>query len=219
MGFHVEINSILRTDEPYLLKKGETFPFRKTGSRVFFDTLPIWLVTRDWTALAEILVVKQSRTPLATSGEFVVRHIYTPDEQAPMTAVFRRLYASGGDPFIYLLLAGEDYEKAAAAGSLVPPSLEKEGFVHAMAAGLINKVANKRFTNAADVRLLVVALDRIAPEVKWEPAGGDLYPHIYGPLNMDAVLKAVPVAKNAAGVFEIRPGDFTSQASASDANV
>jgi len=217
MGFHVEINSILRVSEAYPLKKGDSFTFKKAGSRVFFDSLPIWLVAQDWTALAEIQVVEQSKTPSETSGEFIVRHVYSPEEQALMTGVFRRLYASGGNPHIYLLLAGSDYEKADQAGVYAPASLKEEGFIHAMPAGLINKVANKHFTKAADVRLLVVVVDRIRPDLKWEQAGDDLYPHVYGPLNMDAVAKMVPVAKNANGRFEIQPDDLSPQFTDTDA--
>ena len=63
MGFHIEINSILRSDEPYALERGRVHPFGKDGSRIFFDDIPIWLAKGDWTALAEIRVLTQSRTP------------------------------------------------------------------------------------------------------------------------------------------------------------
>ena len=74
MGFHVEINSILRTDEPYQLARGSEHDFEKTGSRVFFDTLPIWLTSSDWTARAEIRVLSQTRTPTSVKGRFLVLH-------------------------------------------------------------------------------------------------------------------------------------------------
>ena len=44
MGFHVEVNAILRSDDydRGALKAGGVCRFAKDGSRVFFDTLPIW---------------------------------------------------------------------------------------------------------------------------------------------------------------------------------
>ena len=67
------------------------------------------------------------------------------------------------------------------------------------------------------MRLLVVVVDRISPDLKWEPAGDDLYPHVYGPLNMDAVAKMVPVAKNPTGRFEIQPDYLSSKFTDADA--
>jgi hypothetical protein len=78
MGFQVEINSILRTDEPYQLAIGATYDFHKKGSRVFIDTIPIWLASNDWTALAEIKILEQSRTPAEVTGKFTVSYLYPP---------------------------------------------------------------------------------------------------------------------------------------------
>ncbi|HEV7404254.1 MAG TPA: DUF952 domain-containing protein [Chthoniobacteraceae bacterium] len=208
MGFHVEINSILRSDDPYELVKGGLYDFRKTGSRIFFDDLPIWLTRSDWTALAEIQVVTQTRTPAEVIGKFRVSYIYPPAEQAAVTEVFRRLYAAEGDPNIYVLISGVDYEAAVAAGRYAPPSLATEHFIHASPFNQLNRVANKYYKELANVHLMVTALSKVGPVVKWEPATGGLYPHIYGELNMDAVLQAYPVAPNASGVFDLKREDF-----------
>ncbi len=208
MGFHVEINSILRTDELKELARGQTYDFRKTGSRVYFDTLPIWLVRPDWTAVAEIQVVSQSRTPTEVTGKFVVTHLYAGHDQAVMTSVFRRLYAPNGDAYIYVLVSGETYETALASGSHAPASLATEQFIHASPFDQLNRVANKYYKQLASVRLLVVALAKLGPEVKWEPATGGLYPHIYGAMNMDAVVKAFPVQPGANGDFDFKREDF-----------
>ena len=54
----------------------------------------------DWTALAEILVRSQTRTPQGVTRTFEVTHVYDDAEQAPITEMLRRMYASGGDPYI-----------------------------------------------------------------------------------------------------------------------
>ena len=107
MGFHVEINSILRSDEYSELAVGQVRSFRKQGSRVFFDNIPIWLTRSDWTALAEIQVTNQTRTATEVKGEFQVLHVYRDQEQQQVTEMFRRMYADGGHPFVYVLMSPE----------------------------------------------------------------------------------------------------------------
>lgn len=205
MGFHVEINSILRSDDPITLQKGAVVDFRKDGSRVFFDNIPIWLTRNDWTALAEIQVVSQTRDGGGVSGKFRIRHIYGEDEQGPITEMFRRMYASGGDPYIYILIAKSDYEKAKKNGTLYEDSLETQGFIHASPIDQLTRVANKYYATAVDVQVMVVEAVEVYAAIKWEPATGGLYPHIYGPLNMNAVARVVPVSKNSDGLYKITP--------------
>jgi uncharacterized protein (DUF952 family) len=39
----------------------------------------------------------------------------------------------------------------------------------------------------------------VTAEIRWEPATGGLYPHIYGPLNMNAVEKTTVVSRGENG--------------------
>jgi uncharacterized protein (DUF952 family) len=208
VGFSLQINTVLRSDEGFDLTPGAMNAFSRPGSRIFFDTLPIWLVRRDWTALAEITLLAQARAAGQVSGTFRVLRAYEGAEQATMTAVFRRMYASGGAKHIYLLVSEAEHLVAAADGELLRPSLESEGFLHASPADQLTRVANKFYTDTLGTRVLVVALDRIAAELRWEPATGGLYPHIYGPLNMDAVDRVVSVSRGPRGAYDIRPADL-----------
>jgi len=204
MGFHVEINSILRSDEPYALDRGAEHPFRKEGSRIFFDDIPIWLASSDWTARAEIRVVAQERTPAFVAGTFRVLHAYGGDQQRARTAVFRRMYAGGADPFIYLLMSPADFDAATASGVWDPESRKAEGFIHASPAGQLSRVANKHYGQLDELRVVLLRADRIGVEIRWEPASdGRLYPHIQGPLNMDAAERSVLAEKRVDGLFTI----------------
>lgn len=206
MGFRVEINSILRSDDEFPgLARGTEHPFRKTGSRVFFDDLPIWLTRSDWSAVAEIRVTSQTRTPGGVSGTFRVLRAYTDAERGPLTAVFRRMFAGGDDPLIYLLMNPPDFDRATAAGEWDPPSRAAEGFVHASPADQLTRVANKHYAAFDEVVVVALALDRVRPEVVWEPATGGLYPHIYGPVNLDAVAGTERVRKGSDGMYVIAP--------------
>lgn len=208
MGFHVEINSILRSDDDFDLSKNAVNAFEKDGSRVFFDDIPIWLTRSDWTALAEIQVITQTRTDASMKGQFVVLHTYDDGEQKVMTDVFRRMYASGGDPHIYVLISDADYQTAKTSGTLYEDSLETDGFIHASPADELTRVANKYYSDVVDVQVMVVTTAKVDAPVKWEPATGGLYPHIYGPLNMDAVDYVVPVAPGPDGQFDITADDL-----------
>jgi uncharacterized protein (DUF952 family) len=69
------------------------------------------------------------------------------------------------------------------------------------------RVADARFAGARDLVLLCVAVQRLDAPLRYEPGeqGSDeLFPHLYGPLNGDAVLQAVPFPE-APGGFALPP--------------
>jgi len=55
-------------------------------------------------------------------------------------------------------------------------------------------VAAAYYRDAPDLVLLVIDTERVGPELRYEQVPGqpDPYPHIYGPLNLDAVLETRP---------------------------
>ena len=191
MGFHVEINSILRSDDYGELEVGRIYPFRKSGSRVFFDDIPVWLTRSDWTALAEIQILNQSRTPGELKGEFQVLHTYADKQQRQVTQMFRRMYSDGGSPFIYVLMSPETLRESTESGVFAPESLQTEKFVHASPVNQLTRIANKYYTANDTVHVAVVRKTKVTAPIKWEPASAGIYPHIYGELNMDSVEQVV----------------------------
>ncbi len=105
---------------------------------------------------------------------------------------------------IFILTSAAAYEQARALGQYAIPD-PTEGFIHASPADQLNRVANKYYTGVEDLLLLIVDPQRVHAEIKWEPATGGLYPHIYGDLNLDAVTKIVPIQKAADGTIVIQP--------------
>ena len=82
-------------------------------------------------------------------------------------------------------------------------TLATEGFIHCTAEQeLLVKVANN-FYRAQDEPFVILGIDpaRIAAEVRWEPADGHVFPHIYGPLNLDAVVDVIDFPREADGTF------------------
>jgi hypothetical protein len=100
----------------------------------------------------------------------------------------------------------------AAGGSYEPASLATEGFVHCTAGDELMLAVANRFYGATD-DLVAVALEteRLTSEVRWEApahpdgtaAGADEphFPHVYGPLDRDAVVGARRVVRDAGGRF------------------
>jgi uncharacterized protein (DUF952 family) len=99
------------------------------------------------------------------------------------------------------------WEAAERTGSYVPAAYEADGFIHLSDPGQVARVANARFAGARDLVLLCVAADRLAAPLRDEPGdpGSDeLFPHLYGPLNLDAVVRVLPFVEGADG-FALPP--------------
>ena len=71
----------------------------------------------------------------------------------------------------------------------------------------MTQVANARFRGADDLVLLCVAVDRLKAPLRYEPGdpGSDeLFPHLYGALDVGAVLRVLPFAEGPDG-FALPP--------------
>lgn len=100
------------------------------------------------------------------------------------------------DQFIYHLALVSDWEAAQAAGdyriSSLGVTLEEEGFLHASRSDQWEGVKARYYSEVVDpLVLLVIDPERLtAPLVVEEVRGtGETFPHIYGPLNLDAVVE------------------------------
>ena len=87
--------------------------------------------------------------------------------------------------------------------STITSSLNEVGFIHATAPDQTMDVI-ARFTDQKDVILLFIDAERVQSPVKFEAARSGregLFPHIYGPLNVDAVYSIANVERNAEDKF------------------
>ena len=64
-------------------------------------------------------------------------------------------------------------------------TLDSEGFIHCSAAAQVDGVAQARFVGEPGLVLLTIDPSRVGAEIRYEGGG---FPHIYGPLNRDAVV-------------------------------
>lgn len=97
------------------------------------------------------------------------------------------------------------WEGAAASGFYVSDSLRAEGFIHCSKPQQVIRVAHERFKNQTGLVLLEIAENRVRVEIKYEncEGGEEQFPHLYGPLNADAVVGIHPFEANDSGEFEL----------------
>jgi uncharacterized protein (DUF952 family) len=120
---------------------------------------------------------------------------------------------AGVSGLIYHIATCADWERARADGeytrSTVDKTLAEEGFIHASAASQVARTANKFYRDVpGDLVLLVIDPGLLRAEVRYEDVpGAELpFPHIYGPLNVDAVVAARPFAAGPDGTFAFTDG-------------
>ncbi|HZC62986.1 MAG TPA: DUF952 domain-containing protein [Streptosporangiaceae bacterium] len=109
---------------------------------------------------------------------------------------------------LYHIATAPDWDRARQEGeyrtSTRGRTLSEEGFIHASTAAQVLPVANAVYLDEQqDLVLLVLDTSRIAAEIRREPVPGwtDPFPHIYGPLDIAAVVQVVPLERDAAGSF------------------
>ena len=79
--------------------------------------------------------------------------------------------------------------KAKAQGQLAGAPVDlRDGFIHFSTAAQLAGTAEKHFAGATDLVLIAVDSEALGPNLKWETSrGGELFPHLYEPLSLDAV--------------------------------
>ncbi len=103
-----------------------------------------------------------------------------------------------------LHLTPVDYYSSFAPGApYVPRDFEREGFIHCTKGGeMMLQIANKFYRESPGAyQVLILDESKIAAPLKWEMSGSMLFPHIYGPLNRDAVIGVVAMRRAADGAF------------------
>lgn len=103
---------------------------------------------------------------------------------------------------IYHLAFRSDWEAGLAAGEYQAPSLAGEGFNHASGdEEQMLRVAARLFAGRTDLLALDVDTERLgedSPVIREPARSGEMYPHVYGPINPDAVVRVRALIPDAA---------------------
>jgi uncharacterized protein (DUF952 family) len=107
-----------------------------------------------------------------------------------------------------------DWQAALNSGSYQTPSLTKEGFIHCSTEAQALRVANTFYHGQTNLVLLVIDTDKLTSPLKFEgpinpqtgrpePDVQDLFPHVYGAINIDSVTNVIPFPPNIDGTFTL----------------
>jgi uncharacterized protein (DUF952 family) len=129
----------------------------------------------------------------------------SPDEggtrRAEMDAWARR---AGWRRRILHLATDNAWAKAIASNAYVAETLATEGFIHCSEPQQVVGVANSRFHGRQDLVLLQIDIRKLTVEGRYEnlEGGQELFPHVYGAVNLDAVIGVTPFLPGADGAFD-----------------
>ena len=83
------------------------------------------------------------------------------------------------------------------------PSLADEGFIHCSFADQVARSANRFYADASALLVLTIDTTRLTSPLREELASnGQHFPHVYGPINRDAVTAVVPMTRGSDGRWQ-----------------
>lgn len=106
----------------------------------------------------------------------------------------------------------EEWAHAIKQGQYTPKSLKSDGFIHCSTINQVIDVANALYRDDHHLILVCIDSEKVSSEIIYEDLyqSGQLYPHIYGPLNLDAVLKDIDFMQDDQGNF-ILPSEIKNR--------
>jgi uncharacterized protein (DUF952 family) len=98
-----------------------------------------------------------------------------------------------------------DWETARTHPPYHADSLKTDSFIHCSTVEQVLKPANEMFHGQTGLVLLVIDTAKVQADIVYEDCyeTGLEFPHIYGPLNVDAVVKIVDFPPNTDGTFSL----------------
>jgi uncharacterized protein (DUF952 family) len=114
---------------------------------------------------------------------------------------------------IFHIIPQAAWQAAKEKGSYEPSSLAKQGFIHFSLAKQICAVADFNYRGVTDLLLLEIDEALVKHEMKYEDLWdeGQDYPHLYGPLDINAVVHVHAFSPGADGTFKL-PRSFEESA-------
>jgi uncharacterized protein (DUF952 family) len=80
----------------------------------------------------------------------------------------------------------------------------RDGFIHFSAASQVAETAQKHFFKQTDLLLIAVDADALGDRLRWERSRNDeLFPHLYGELDLGAVVGVHSMRRRSGGLHDI----------------
>ena len=121
---------------------------------------------------------------------------------------------------IYHITTRTDWQQAQQQGHYSASSLADEGFIHCSTLSRVTQVANAFYTGQENLLLLAINTAQLTAPLKWEapahpadhdtatdalPDDANLFPHVYGAINLDAVERVLDFPPGSDGHFQLPP--------------
>jgi len=102
---------------------------------------------------------------------------------------------------IFKVADSQSFAAAAGSGQFAGMPVDlADGYIHFSTAGQLRETLAKHFKGQGDLTLAAIRRADIAQHLRWEPSrGGALFPHLYAPLPLNAVVHQAPIAVAADG--------------------
>ena len=109
------------------------------------------------------------------------------------------------DRIAYKIMLPGELEQMQAAGLFRGSPVDlADGYIHLSCGSQLAATWDKHFGGVSGLMLAAVDLSRLGDAVRWEPSrGGQLFPHIYGVLPVDAVISVAPLERAVDGAVKL----------------
>jgi len=110
----------------------------------------------------------------------------------------------GGSPrYVFHLTARAAYAAAFDAGVYEAPSLISEGFIHCSTGAQIARTAERFYRARSGLVILCLEAEKLGAALKYEPAHGELFPHVYGGIAVESIVAVIDFPCRADGGFDL----------------
>ena len=107
---------------------------------------------------------------------------------------------------IFKIVSEAEWNQAVASGVFRGAEIDlSDGYIHFSTSAQVAETAAKHFVGRRDLLLFAIDANQLGDALKWEPSrGGDLFPHLYGELDLDLVKDArpLPIGENGEHRFD-----------------
>jgi uncharacterized protein (DUF952 family) len=114
---------------------------------------------------------------------------------------------------IFHIVKRSEWEIEAERGSYAADSLRAERFIHCSTISQVIDTANRFYRGESGLVVLCIDETRLVAELRYEAplsqhgeSMGEMFPHLYGELNVDAVIRVVELPSAADGSFRMPDG-------------
>ena len=113
-------------------------------------------------------------------------------------------YSAAMSQIIYKIAPEALWREAEKNGRFTGAAIDvADGFIHFSTTGQVRETAARHFAGQSDLLLIVIDGSRLGDALKYEVSrGGALFPHLYAPLDLEAVIWVKPLPLGADGLHQ-----------------